>query len=114
LATDQDSVRLLAVEGCGPFTKVLDKDHVAAHIIPVIQKFSKARAGAPCCRAPLPLPRLPCMARLSLYVGLYISCLLDARARARRPPELTPAPVRAIPFSSFLLSAFFLLFFFRY
>jgi hypothetical protein len=41
LLTDQDSVRLLAVECCGPLAQLCRKDDVMTHILPVVQKFSQ-------------------------------------------------------------------------
>ena len=38
---DQDSVRLLAVECCGPLAKLSGKEGVVTHILPVVQKFSQ-------------------------------------------------------------------------
>ena len=40
-STDQDSVRLLAVECCGPLAKLSGKDGVVQHILPIVQKFSQ-------------------------------------------------------------------------
>lgn len=40
-AADQDSVRLLAVECCGPLAKLCSKDDVMTQILPVVQKFSQ-------------------------------------------------------------------------
>ena len=41
---DQDSVRLLAVECCGPLAKLSGKEGVVTHILPVVQKFSQVPA----------------------------------------------------------------------
>jgi len=38
---DQDSVRLLAVEGCAALGKLLEPQDCAAHILPVIIAFSQ-------------------------------------------------------------------------
>ena len=40
LLTDQDSVRLLAVDSCGPLARLLTRDESAAHVLPVVQKFA--------------------------------------------------------------------------
>ena len=45
-STDQDSVRLLAVECCGPLAKLSGKDGVVTHILPIVQKFSQACSGS--------------------------------------------------------------------
>ena len=37
---DQDSVRLLAVDSCGPLARLLTRDESAAHVLPVVQKFA--------------------------------------------------------------------------
>ena len=42
----QDSVRLLAVECCGPLAKLCGKEDIVAHILPVVQKFSQVRFRA--------------------------------------------------------------------
>lgn len=44
LSADQDSVRLLAVEGCGQFARLLTKDESVKDILPVVQKFSTVSA----------------------------------------------------------------------
>jgi hypothetical protein len=41
---DQDSVRLLAVEGCGPLARLLNRDDTMLCIIPVVKKFSAVRS----------------------------------------------------------------------
>ena len=41
LGTDQDSVRLLAVEGCAALGKLLEPQDCVAHILPVIVNFSQ-------------------------------------------------------------------------
>ena len=41
LLTDQDSVRLLAVEGCAALGKLLEPQDCVAHILPVIVNFSQ-------------------------------------------------------------------------
>lgn len=38
---DQDSVRLLAVEGCAALGKLLEPQDCVAHILPVIVNFSQ-------------------------------------------------------------------------
>jgi serine/threonine-protein phosphatase 2A regulatory subunit A len=38
---DQDSVRLLAVEGCGAFAAALSKEDCKARLLPVVQKFAQ-------------------------------------------------------------------------
>ncbi|KAI9200260.1 hypothetical protein LWI28_005021 [Acer negundo] len=38
---DQDSIRLLAVEGCGALGKLLEPQDCVAHILPVIVNFSQ-------------------------------------------------------------------------
>lgn len=40
---DQDSVRLLAVEACSPLARVLPRDQVVQHVVPVMQKFSQVQ-----------------------------------------------------------------------
>ena len=40
---DQDSVRLLAVESCGPLARLLPREDAATHILPVVQKFAVVR-----------------------------------------------------------------------
>lgn len=39
--SDQDSVRLLAVEGCAALGKLLEPQDCVAHILPVIVNFSQ-------------------------------------------------------------------------
>lgn len=39
--SDQDSVRLLAVEGCAALGKLLEPHDCVAHILPVIVNFSQ-------------------------------------------------------------------------
>jgi len=41
LGPDQDSVRLLAVEGCAALGKLLEPQDCVAHILPVIVNFSQ-------------------------------------------------------------------------
>lgn len=41
LGLDQDSVRLLAVEGCAALGKLLEPQDCVAHILPVIVNFSQ-------------------------------------------------------------------------
>ncbi|KAK0608917.1 hypothetical protein LWI29_037980 [Acer saccharum] len=41
LISDQDSVRLLAVEGCGALGKLLEPQDCVAHILPIIVNFSQ-------------------------------------------------------------------------
>jgi len=41
LISDQDSVRLLAVEGCAALGKLLEPQDCVAHILPVIVNFSQ-------------------------------------------------------------------------
>lgn len=43
--TDQDSVRLLAVEACGPLASILTREDTLAFIIPVVQKFAQVMKG---------------------------------------------------------------------
>jgi hypothetical protein len=38
---DQDSVRLIAVEACSPLARVLPKEQVVQHVLPVMQKFAQ-------------------------------------------------------------------------
>lgn len=40
---DQDSVRLLAVEGCAALGKLLEPKNCVAHILPVIVNFSQVQ-----------------------------------------------------------------------
>lgn len=37
---DQDSVRLIAVEACGPLALVLPREQVVAAVLPVMQQFA--------------------------------------------------------------------------
>lgn len=37
---EQDSVRLLAVEGCGHFARLLKREDSIASILPVVQRFA--------------------------------------------------------------------------
>lgn len=48
LGADQDSVRLLAVEGCAALGKLLEPADCVANVLPVIVSFSQVR----CCRPP--------------------------------------------------------------
>ena len=41
LISDQDSVRLLSVEGCAALGKLLEPQDCVAHILPVIVNFSQ-------------------------------------------------------------------------
>lgn len=41
IISDQDSVRLLAVEGCAALGKLLEPQDCVAHILPVIVNFSQ-------------------------------------------------------------------------
>lgn len=41
IPADQDSVRLLAVEGCAALGKLLESQDCVAHILPVIVNFSQ-------------------------------------------------------------------------
>ena len=41
ISLDQDSVRLLAVEGCAALGKLLEPQDCVAHILPVIISFSQ-------------------------------------------------------------------------
>lgn len=41
---EQDSVRLLAVEACGEFAKLLGRGDVTTHVLPVVQKFSQDKS----------------------------------------------------------------------
>ena len=43
LISDQDSVRLLAVEGCGALGKLLEPQDCVAHILPIIVNFSQVK-----------------------------------------------------------------------
>lgn len=42
LSADQDSVRLLAVEACGPLARLLTKAESVQHVLPIVQKFAQA------------------------------------------------------------------------
>ena len=46
--SDQDSVRLLAVEGCAALGKLLEPQDCVAHIVPVIVNFSQVIMCANC------------------------------------------------------------------
>ena len=41
LTADQDSVRLLAVETCGPLARLLNKNESVQHVLPIVQKFAQ-------------------------------------------------------------------------
>jgi serine/threonine-protein phosphatase 2A regulatory subunit A len=41
LNADQDSVRLLAVEACGPLARLLNKGESVQHVLPIVQKFAQ-------------------------------------------------------------------------
>ena len=41
LTADQDSVRLLAVETCGPLARLLNKSESVQHVLPIVQKFAQ-------------------------------------------------------------------------
>lgn len=41
LDADQDSVRLLAVEACGPLARLLNKGESVQHVLPIVQKFAQ-------------------------------------------------------------------------
>jgi len=41
---EQDSVRLLAVEGCAAFGKLLDKDDCVTYVVPIVQKFAQDKS----------------------------------------------------------------------
>jgi hypothetical protein len=43
--SDQDSVRLLAVEGCAALGKLLEPQDCVAHILPVIVNFSQVHCS---------------------------------------------------------------------
>lgn len=43
---DQDSVRLLAVEGCAALGKLLEPQDCVAHILPVIVNFSQVQLSS--------------------------------------------------------------------
>lgn len=45
LFSDQDSVRLLAVEGCAALGKLLEPQDCVAHILPVIVNFSQVHCS---------------------------------------------------------------------
>lgn len=45
LYSDQDSVRLLAVEGCAALGKLLEPQDCVAHILPVIVNFSQVHCS---------------------------------------------------------------------
>lgn len=38
---EQDSVRLLTVESCGPLARLLNKDDAVRSILPIVQTFSQ-------------------------------------------------------------------------
>ena len=40
-AAEQDSVRLLTVESCGPLARLLSKDDAVRSILPIVQTFSQ-------------------------------------------------------------------------
>lgn len=46
-AADQDSVRLIAVEACSPLARVLPREQVVEHVLPVMQRF--AQVGVQLC-----------------------------------------------------------------
>ena len=41
VAADQDSVRLLAVQCCGPLARTLSKAECLATVVPVVQRFAQ-------------------------------------------------------------------------
>ena len=43
LHADQDSVRLLAVETCGPLTRLLSRNESVQHVLPIVQKFAQVQ-----------------------------------------------------------------------
>ena len=45
LTADQDSVRLLAVETCGPLARLLNKSESVQHVLPIVQKFAQVRSA---------------------------------------------------------------------
>lgn len=47
LTADQDSVRLLAVETCGPLARLLNKGESVQHVLPIVQKFAQVRSALP-------------------------------------------------------------------
>ena len=49
---EQDSVRLLAVEGCGQLARLLTKEESVKDILPVVQKFSTVSCLCP--QSPVP------------------------------------------------------------
>ena len=68
---DQDSVRLLAVECCGPLAQLCRKDDVMTHILPVVQKFSQVQCRDPCDRC--------CAAsRICTYMLAMCTCRVSA------------------------------------
>lgn len=45
-ATEQDSVRLLTVDACGPLARLLPKDDAVRSILPIVQNFSQVLTPA--------------------------------------------------------------------
>ncbi len=69
LDADQDSVRLLAVEACGPLARLLNKGESVQHVLPIVQKFAQvcwpqllSRPGITCTE--------PCLTTRSCYFAL--------------------------------------------
>ena len=75
LDADQDSVRLLAVEACGPLARLLNKGESVQHVLPIVQKFAQV-----CCA--------------SIAVTLQASCALNLVT------QLNPAVLQSYLLSS--------------
>lgn len=56
LPADQDSVRLLAVETCGPLARLLNKSDSVHHVLPIVQKFAQVSSTSEGSRSHEPDP----------------------------------------------------------
>lgn len=57
LIADQDSVRLLAVETCGPLARLLNKNDSVHLVLPIVQKFAQVgTTGAIQVKSQTPVP----------------------------------------------------------
>ena len=71
LGADQDSVRLLAVEACGPLARLLNKGESVQHVLPIVQKFAQV-----CCA--LLVVTLQASGAVSLSQNLILLCCRHA------------------------------------
>jgi hypothetical protein len=77
LDADQDSVRLLAVEACGPLARLLNKGESVQHVLPIVQKFAQV-----CCASNAVTLQASCALNLVSQLNLAVlqSCLLSSQA----------------------------------